>query len=55
LWDSSRAIQAARESVTDLFDRLQPCLRTPRWSDLSEEYFVFEFPPLAAAAARAER
>lgn len=45
LWDSSRAIQSARESVTELFDRLLPCLRKPRWSDLSEEYFVFEFPP----------
>lgn len=43
LWDSSGAIQSARECVAALFDQLQPCIRKPEWRELTEEYFVFEF------------
>jgi hypothetical protein len=36
---------AARQAVQPLHERLLPAIQNPRWSDLTEEYFVFEFSP----------
>jgi hypothetical protein len=36
---------AARGAAAPLFDKLQGAILSPRWSDLAEEYFVFEFSP----------
>lgn len=34
-----------RKRLEPLFERLRPALRDAAWSDLSEEYLVFQFPP----------
>lgn len=54
LWDSTSAITAARASLQTLFEELRPCIRKPRWSDVSEEYFVFEFPLQSALIGSTE-
>jgi hypothetical protein len=46
LADPTRIIQKAREVVTPLHRQLGPAIHDPAWAeDLSEEYFVFQFPP----------
>ncbi|HEX4132634.1 MAG TPA: hypothetical protein VHZ24_21555 [Pirellulales bacterium] len=39
---------SAREVLQPLFDRLRPAIEDAAWSELSEEYFVFQFAPGAA-------
>jgi hypothetical protein len=36
---------AARQAVQPLHDRMLPAIYNPRWSDLIEEFLVFEFSP----------
>lgn len=54
LADSSLLREVARDALRPLHRRLLPAIRAPDWrDDLSEEYFVFHFPPgvdLPAAA-----
>ncbi len=38
-------VAAARNALSGLYETLRPTIRQPAWSDLSEEYFVFELPP----------
>ena len=39
-------IQAARQTVAPLFEKIRPAVVKPQWHpDLWEEYFVFQFPP----------
>jgi hypothetical protein len=39
-------VQAAREALMPLYEQLKPAIERPEWlEDLSEEYFVFHFPP----------
>jgi hypothetical protein len=39
-------LSAARTAVEPLFRKLYPAIANPQWQDdLSEEYFVFQFPP----------
>lgn len=38
-------VQAARNAIAPLHSRLLPAIQRPLWGDMSEEYFVFEFPP----------
>jgi hypothetical protein len=46
LAESEPFIQKAREAVKPLHAQLLPAVRDPMWQDdLSEEYFVFQFPP----------
>jgi hypothetical protein len=48
LADSAPLIQAARSSLEPLHRQLLPAIQKPSWQDdLSEEYFVFQFPPPA--------
>ncbi len=47
LSDCAAIVQAARAGVTALHDKLLPAIEQPDWSPLSEEYFVFHFPPTA--------
>ncbi len=43
-------VGAIRAAVAGLFDRLKPSIRKANFSELSEEYFVFQILPGAAAA-----
>lgn len=38
-------VAAVQQALRPVFERLGPTIREPRWSTLSEEYFVFEFVP----------
>ncbi len=38
-------VEAARNASKDLFLALCPAIQQPKWSPLSEEYFVFQIPP----------
>jgi hypothetical protein len=38
-------VEAARAAVEPLYRKLLPAIEQPTWSQLSEEYFVFQFPP----------
>jgi hypothetical protein len=44
LADPTPAVRAARLAAEPLFQRLLPAIEDPLWSDLSEEYFVFQLP-----------
>jgi hypothetical protein len=48
LADTAAIVAAVRGALRPLFDRLRPALRDPAWSDLSEEYVVFQFKPQPA-------
>jgi hypothetical protein len=37
--------QRVKAVLTPVFEKLRPAIREPGWSDLSEEYFVFQFSP----------
>jgi hypothetical protein len=54
LADTAALVEAARASLKPLFERLEPAIARPVWSDLSEEYVVFQFSPAGAAAIGAE-
>ena len=46
LADPSPIVQAAREALQPLHQKLLPAIQDPLWQDeLSEEYFVFQLPP----------
>lgn len=45
LAQSDPIVVAVRQALQPVYERLQQSIREPRWSDLSEEYFVFEFVP----------
>jgi hypothetical protein len=45
LADATPVVRAARLASEPLFQRLLPAIQDPLWSDLSEEYFVFQMPP----------
>lgn len=54
-------IDLARRTIEPLFEKLQPAITRPQWSQLSEEFFVFTFrpgacpvPPTALVDARAD-
>ncbi len=38
-------VQAARDALTPMFDKLRDAVVNPDWVDLSEEYFVFQLIP----------
>lgn len=38
-------ILAAKSAAEPLFEQLKPAIKSPRWSEISEEYFVFQLPP----------
>lgn len=38
-------VQAARAALAPLIERLSPAIERPQWSELVEEYFVFQWPP----------
>ena len=49
LADPGEQVQAVRQAIVPLYQKLLPALRGPDFSeDLVEEYFVFELPPDAA-------
>ena len=41
-------VDAVRAALTPWFARLAPAIRQPIWSELSEEYFIFQAPPTPA-------
>lgn len=45
LAEAGPLVQAARAAVEPLYRQLLPAVQQPHWSDLSEEYFVFELAP----------
>ena len=45
LADPAPVVQAARRAVEPLYRQLLPAIQDPLWSDLGEEYFVFQLPP----------
>jgi hypothetical protein len=45
LSEADLLVQAARTAVGPLHQQLLPSIQQPLWSELSEEYFVFQFPP----------
>lgn len=49
LADAAPIVEAARAAVAPLFQKVLPAIKEPQWSDLTEEYFVFHFPPDEAA------
>ncbi len=48
LSEPDRIVQAAREALGPLYEKLLPAIDQPAWSDLTEEYFVFQFLPHAS-------
>jgi hypothetical protein len=50
LSDSATIVQAAKSCVTPLYELLLPAIGRANWSPLSEEYFVFQFPPATSDA-----
>jgi hypothetical protein len=53
LAESSALVQAARAALQPLFQQLRPAIRDAQWEeDLSEEYFIFQFPPEAMPLTR---
>lgn len=45
LADPVTVVQAARLALEPLYQKLLPAVKDPLWSDLSEEYFIFQLPP----------
>ena len=45
LADATSVVETARSHAEPLFARLRPAIQRPAWSELSEEYFVFQLPP----------
>jgi hypothetical protein len=45
LSDSNNIIAAARSAVEPVYRRLLPAILNPAWSEITEEYFVFQFAP----------
>lgn len=53
LSDAEPMVSAVRQALAPWFERLRPAIRQPEWSELSEEYFVFQVPPAAGIPAAA--
>lgn len=51
LAEPKELLGAVRAALQPLFEKLRPALVNPVWSDLSEEYFVFQVRPGATAIA----
>lgn len=51
LSESEPIVQFARRASEALYRHLLPAIERPEWSDLSEEYFVFQFAPDGALPA----
>ncbi len=47
-------VEAARAAVEPLHRQLLPGIQDPLWSDLTEEYFVFQLPPGSAVPSPAD-
>jgi hypothetical protein len=47
-------VEAARDAFAPTFEKLLPAMHLPNWSELTEEYFVFELPPGGPLPAPAE-
>jgi hypothetical protein len=45
LAEPGELVRAARQSFAPLYSSLLPAIHQPQWSDLTEEYFVFQLPP----------
>jgi hypothetical protein len=45
LADAEPLVVVARAAAAPLFDKLRPAIERPRWSELTEEYLVFQWPP----------
>lgn len=45
LSDPSTFVNAAREALEPIYEKLLPTIQNPNWVDLSEEYFVFQLNP----------
>ncbi|MFO0899661.1 MAG: hypothetical protein U0836_19710 [Pirellulales bacterium] len=45
LADAEPLVAVARAAAGPLFDKLLPAIDRPRWSELTEEYLVFQWPP----------
>lgn len=47
LAEPERLVKLARTCAEPLFHKLQPALQDPEWSEIFEEYFIFQFDPVA--------
>jgi hypothetical protein len=54
LSDPAVFIQAARTALEPVYHKLLPAIDQPAWSDLSEEYFVFQLIPEAGTPSPAQ-
>jgi hypothetical protein len=45
LAEPGEVVRVARQSFAPLYASLLPAIHQPNWSDLTEEYFVFQLPP----------
>jgi hypothetical protein len=54
LADPASLVAAVREALVPLHSRLLPAIQQPEWTDLNEEYFVFEFSRRASLPPAAE-
>ncbi|HEY2838991.1 MAG TPA: hypothetical protein VGJ26_07575, partial [Pirellulales bacterium] len=45
LAEPAELVEAARVAFSSTFQKLLPAMYQPNWSELTEEYFVFELPP----------
>ena len=54
LADAAPLVAAARAAALPLFETLRPAIDRPRWSELTEEYLVFQFPPSSLACSAGE-
>lgn len=45
LAEPAEIVRAVREAFAPLYTRLLPSIHQPGWSELTEEYFVFQLPP----------
>ncbi|MGQ0636800.1 MAG: hypothetical protein ACT4QC_19495 [Planctomycetaceae bacterium] len=45
LADPTSCVRAARTALEGLYEKLRPAVKDPDWSELSEEYFVFQLAP----------
>jgi hypothetical protein len=43
-------VQTVRQAIEPLYRKLLPAIDSPSWSDLTEEYIVFQLPPSPTAA-----
>lgn len=54
LSEAEPIVQAARRASESLYRHLLPAIQRPAWSEMTEEYFVFVFPPEDALPRPAE-